>query len=263
MRLSLRLTLLTDAANLGDDVRAAPGRPPADASAVVVPALEARAGSSGGGGGGRGGSSGGSGGKSGGSSSSGKSGSSSSSSSSTSRGGNTYRYGSRTSGRTKSGLTSGRGGSSYHASVGTGLLLGGAVATHDAHCQVWPYGGPNGTFWGIAGCNDKQLRATRDVVRDVCGGNFSMAAPEDTNSWPVVGDNRGVSFAAQNATAANMTANDFYSCVVDNSDAHYGLSDGARIGIGVGSAVGAIALILGGCVGYRALWRHRALRRNV
>jgi hypothetical protein len=230
--------------SLSPGLEVTPSARPDRAAQAAAP--ERRAGGSSGGGGGRGGSTGGTG--------SGKS----TGSSGSSRGGTS---GSRSSGRIKSGLTSGGGGRSYHATVGTGLVLGAAIGLNQDHCPTWPYSGPDGSSWGLAGCNKKQLAATRDVVRDVCGGHFANPG-ENLTAWPVVGDNRGVYFATHNESWANVSSNSFYSCLIDNSDAHYGLSDGARIGIGIGSVVGAAVLLFGACMGFGRFRRSRALQRN-
>jgi hypothetical protein len=161
----------------------------------------------------------------------------------------------RKSGRTKSGLKSGKGARSWTAyGAGGGLLLGAAYTT-GPQCHGTSLYSPSGTLWGLGGCNHRQLQASQKVVRDVCGGAFNVT--QDTAGLQAVGANRGVYYGAQNASAINGTDADFYTCLVDNSDAHYGLSDGAIAGIVVGSILGAALLVVGGCYGLAALRRLR------
>ena len=162
------------------------------------------------------------------------------------------RYCARSSDGIRGLVISGRGAMSYQPLVDSGLALG----LSDPHDQVWAFRGPDGTAWRLAGCDIKQLWATRCVVQAMCDGNFTSPDVE-TSLWPVVGNNRGVYFAAQNKSWANVTTHAFYRCLVDHSDAHY-----AGENFHLGDLVGAALLVYGAYTAVGHLVRGWAPQRN-
>lgn len=150
--------------------------------------------------------------------------------------------------------------------MAAGIGLGGAYVyahNHPNQCYAVPFYSPNGTQWAYETCNRGNSEALRSAYSEVCGAEFNSTADRNTiESWPSIGNGHDVYLGVENATVANSTESSFFDCLIANSDAHQGLSNGAIAGIAVGSTLGAILLIVGCCFGVRWYRRRRNWRRE-
>jgi len=162
--------------------------------------------------------------------------------------GHTSEFGSgtRDSGRTSSGLSSGNGLGHWNGVPAFILLDDGGAGDI---CQTMAFQSKNGSEFAMAGCDTSRMNHVKSALEQVCGASFNVT--ENPGKWPVIGSEFGITYAAKNNLTVNTTDAGFVNCIQKNGDASQGLSDGAIVGItfaGIAAALVAAVAVTCACL---------------